>query len=287
MDKQTQQNLLDLVKKSYQQIAEDFAITRQKHLWPELLKLASQVKDGQSVLDVGCGNGRLLKAFQDRRINYVGVDSSEKLIEIAKSKFSIFNFQFSNKSQIQNINFLVGDILELDKIAEKDFDFVFCVAVLHHLPGKDLQIKALEQLKNKIKPGGPPVSAGADKRAGKIIITVWNLWSQKKFRKLILKQALFKLAKIFSLMSRRYGRDPDFALRTSGDFGDILFSWKNSQGEKVSQRYYHAFTKRGLRKIVKIAGLKIDRLDKDKYNYYLVLCSGRDLTSSLEVKSQK
>ena len=54
-------------------------------------------------------------------------------------------------------------------------------------------------------------------------------------------------------------------------FGDILFDWKNSQGKPISQRYYHAFTKRQLKKIIKIAGLEIEKIYKDKYNYYVIL----------------
>ncbi len=311
MDKQTQQNLLDLVKKSYEQIAEDFDITRQKHLWPEIIKLASQVKDGDKVLDVGCGNGRLTKAFAGKRVKYVGVDNSEKMIETARensrtviadtSKATSYlsssgerqrdpgiqksgaqinldsRFRGNDKREVvarndnNNYKFLVGDILELDKIEEKDFDYVFCIAVLHHLPGRDLRIKALEQMKNKIKPGGPPASAGADERAGKIILTVWNLWSQVKFKKLIIKTLCEKIIRKLGLMSRRYSRDPDFALRTSGDYGDILFSWKNNRGAEIGRRYYHAFRMGELKKIVKLAGLKIERINKDNYNYYITL----------------
>jgi len=171
----------------------------------------------------------LLEAFKNKEIKYLGVDSNEKLIELARSRFPKFQFT-------------VGDILELGKIPEINFNFVFCVAVLHHLPGTDLRVAALKQLKNKI------ISDG------KIIITVWNLWSQIKFRKLIFKFLLLKLIK-----------------KNKMDLGDLLFDWKNSAGQAVSQRYYHAFTKRELKKISKQAGLKIERLYQDKYNYYAVL----------------
>ena len=89
---------------------------------------------------------------------------------------------------------------------------------------------------------------------GKIIIAVWNLWGQKKFKKLVFKFALLKLIK-----------------KNKMDIGDILFDWKNSKGEIVSRRYYHAFTKRELKKIIKKAGLKIEKIYKDKFNYYAVL----------------
>ncbi|NCQ16120.1 class I SAM-dependent methyltransferase, partial [Candidatus Falkowbacteria bacterium] len=175
MDKQTQKNLLELVKRNYGEIAADFDLTRKKDLWPELIKLSEMVKNGDRVLDVGCGNGRLIEAFGDKKISYLGVDNSEKLIKLAT------NQRLLRRSAPRNDKWVVADILELDKLPERDFDYVFCIAVLHHLPGKDLRLKALEQIKNKIKPGG------------KIILTVWNLWSQKKFRKLIIKYDWFKL----------------------------------------------------------------------------------------------
>ena len=268
MDKQTQQNLLDLVKRNYEEIAEDFDITRKKFLWPELMKLAEPVKDGDKILDIGCGNGRLVKAFENKKISYVGVDSSGELIELARENYvreiaklvpSKARDLRSPSTAPRNDKWAAADILELDKLPEKDFDYVFCIAVLHHLPGEDLRLQALRQMKNKLSPDG------------KIILTVWNLWSQPKFLKLILKTFLEKILRNLGLMSRRCGRDPDFALRTSGDFGDILFDWKNSQGERISQRYYHAFTSQELKKLAVNTGLKIEKLYRDKYNYYFIL----------------
>ena len=237
----TQQNLLALVKRNYEEIAEDFNLTRKKFLWPELLKLTEFVKNDDKVLDAGCGNGRLAEAFGDKKISYLGVDGSKNLIESAKKKFL--------DSRLRgNDEFVVGDILELDKLPEKNFDYIYSIAVLHHLPGEDLRIEALKQMKNKIKPGG------------KIIITVWNLWNQKKFRKIIFKYGLLKIIG-----------------KNKMNIGDILFDWKNNRGEEISRRYYHAFTSGELRKITKEAGLKIEKLYKDKYNYYLILHNSRIL----------
>jgi ubiquinone/menaquinone biosynthesis C-methylase UbiE len=234
MDKQTQKKLLDIVKRNYEEIAEDFSETRNKQLWPELIKLTEEVKNGDKVLDVGCGNGRLLEAFKGKEIEYIGVDNSKKLIELAKKR--------NWKLEIGNWKFIIGDILELSKLPQINFDYVYCVAVLQHIPGRGLQVAALKQLKNKIN------------EQGKIIITVWNLWSQNKFRRLILRFALLKLIK-----------------KNKMDFGDVLFDWKNSKGERVSRRYYHAFRMAELRKIIKKAGLKIEKIYKDQYNYYAVL----------------
>jgi SAM-dependent methyltransferase len=191
------------------------------------------------------------------------VDSSEKLIEAAKKNFQtvivsdrrergnlrfeafdqrLLRRDYASRNDSNSYQFKNADILELDKIKEKDFDYVFCIAVLHHLPGEDLRLKALEQMKGKIKPGG------------KIILTVWNLWNQGKFRKLIIKYGFLKLVGLNKM-----------------DFGDILFNWKNNQGEQISRRYYHAATKNELKKIAVNAGLKVKKLYEDKYNYYLIL----------------
>lgn len=226
MDKQTQQELLKIVEKNYNDIAEDFHETRKKYLWPELLNLTSEVKNGDSVLDVGCGNGRLLEAFKDREVKYLGVDNSEELIKFAKEQYP-------------DREFSVANILELGKVPQMNFDHVFSIAVLHHLPGEKLRVDALKQLKNKVK------------NDGKIILTVWNLWPQKKFFKLIIKFFLLKLIG-----------------KNKTEFGDIVFNWKGIVGKR---RYYHAFREKELKDIAKKAELKIEKIYKDKYNYYLVL----------------
>jgi len=232
MDKQTQKELLKTVKRNYEEIAEHYNETRKKHLsplWDELKKICDLVEDWQSVLDVGCGNGRLLELFKDKKVSYLGIDSSKELISFAKKRFP------GNK-------FIEGNILDLGEAKEINFNYVFSIAVLHHLPGKDLRVKALRQLKNKVK------------KDGRIVITVWAMWGQEKFRKKIIKFILLKLIG-----------------KNKMDIGDILFSWKNSQREVVSKRYYHAFRKRELKKIVKKAGLKIEKIYKDKFNYYLII----------------
>lgn len=235
MNKQTQKELLDIVKSNYEAVADEFNETRKKYLWPELLNLAETVKDGDKILDAGCGNGRLLKAMQDKKIDYLGVDNSENLIVKAQEEFS--------KKEIKaRAEFRVGNILELANFPELNFDYIFSIAVLHHFPGNDLRVQALKQLKNKIS------------QNGKIIITVWNLWSQPKYRTLIIKFFLLKLIG-----------------KNKMDAGDILFDWKNTKGEIKSRRYYHAFTKRELKKTIYKAGFKIEKIYKDKYNYYLIL----------------
>jgi SAM-dependent methyltransferase len=232
MDKETQKNLLKLVKDGYEKIAGDYNQTRNKFhtpLFDKLAEFAGEIKDGQKVLDVGCGSGRLIELLLRKNIDYLGVDNSEALLDFARQKYPAYRFAGA-------------DILDLGKISDLNFGWVFCAAVLPHIPGKDLRIAALKQLKNKISENG------------KIVITVWNMWAQKKFRGKILKYAILKLIG-----------------KNKMDCGDILFDWKNPQGDAIAQRYYHAFTKGQLKRIARKAGLKVEKLYKDKYNYYFIL----------------
>ena len=227
MNKDKQKEILKIVRQNYEEIAESFDETREKPLWPPLVEFLKEVKGGEKVLDAGCGNGRLLRALGTKKIKYFGTDLSENLIKICREKYP-------------DNNFSVADILNLGILAEYDFDWVFSIAVLHHLPGLDLQVAALKQLKNKVK---------AD---GRIVLTVWNMWSEDRFKKMLWKFFLLKLIG-----------------RNQMDFGDVLFDWKRSG--MTSKRYYHAFRRCELKKIVKRAGLKIDKITRDRFNYYLIL----------------
>lgn len=228
MKKQTQEKLLDIVHDNYREIATQFDVTRKKYVWPELEKLLAFLHDGDSVLDVGCGNGRLLENVGNKKISYLGLDSSEALIEIAKKNYPDNDFK-------------VLDILKLETLNQK-YNLVISVAVLHHLPSKELRLKSLEQLKAVSAP------------QGKIIFSVWKIWPNKKYWKYLLKN-------IWDVIT----------FRSDLEFGDLLFPWKDNQGNALSERYYHAFTKGGLKRLLSAAGFKKFKLYSDKHNYWVII----------------
>jgi len=228
MKKDVQIKLLKIVHDNYRDIAAQFDVTRKKYIWPELAKVLSGLKDGDSLLDVGCGNGRLIENLGNKNISYLGVDNSEELIKLAKINYPEQNFK-------------VLDILKLETLTQK-FDLVISVAVLHHLPSQELRFEALKNLKSVTTPGG------------QIIFSVWKLWSNKKYQKYLWQNIWQKLT-----------------FKSNLDFGDLLFPWKNNRGEAVSERYYHAFTKKGLKKLLNLAGLKNCKLYSDQHNYWVVI----------------
>jgi len=175
MNLEIAKKLLEKTKKDYESIAEEFAFTRLEP-WKEMEQFAEFIKGGDVVLDLGCGNGRLLTVLGNKPITYIGVDNSEKLIELARKRWS----------ENEKRKFLVGDALDLSFLKNvtlnivEGFDVVFCLAMLHHIPGKELRLKVLKEIKQVLK----------DK--GLLIITNWDLY-QLRYLPYIIKYTILKL----------------------------------------------------------------------------------------------
>lgn len=166
MDKEYAEYLLKKTKEDYNLISEDFSGTRYL-IWPELKILGKYVREGEKILDLGCGNGRLLEIFKGKSIDYIGVDNSEKLIEIAKKNHP-------------NSKFQVADALILP-FPNNYFDKVYSIAVLHYIPSEEFRIRFVKEAKRVLKPNGL------------LLLTVWDLWRRFDSLKLIIKFAIFKI----------------------------------------------------------------------------------------------
>ncbi len=223
MKPETAQKILEETKRNFDKIAEEFSESR-KQRWEIMKVFTDYVKEGDKVLDVGCGNGRLFELFKDRQIEYTGVDNSEKLIEIAKKNFQfpISNFQTNSK-----FKFLVADALDLSFFKDEEFDSVFMIAVLPHIPSKELQMKAINEAYRVLKIDGW------------LFITCWNLLQPKLFFENFIQR--FKNPKLYQRLSWR----------------DFFIPWHSKNGEIIAQRFYHLFTKRELKKILKFVGFKV------------------------------
>ena len=164
MDKEYTQYLLEKTKTDFNRIASDFSRTR-KHPWPELTAVfQGYVKEGDKVLDVGCGNGRLLELYAGKGVNYIGVDNSFAQIKEAKKKYPGRNFR-------------VADALTLP-FPDKSFDNVFAVAVLHEIPSLEFRNLFLREARRVLR----------DK--GLLFLSVWDLRNRIG---LILKYSFLKL----------------------------------------------------------------------------------------------
>lgn len=129
------------LKTTYNKIAKDWGADHSGDDWwiegtDIFLELLPK---GVKVLDLGCGSGYKTKYIKGKGFDVEGVDFSEGMIKIAKEKFP-------------DIDFEVFDLYDFDKFY-KNFDAIFCQAVLLHIPKKDV-FDILEKIKSKLKDGG-------------------------------------------------------------------------------------------------------------------------------------
>ncbi len=220
MKKKITEKILHDTEVGYDSIAQKFSQTR-KHFWRGLEFLKDYVREGDTVFDFGCGNGRLLELIGDvKNLEYYGADVSAKLIDIAKNKYVGENIKFSKLNPVQNaIPFESGF-----------FNTICSIAVFHHFPSKEYREKMAKELYRVTKP------------SGHVVITVWYLW-QKKYFKNILKNWIKKIKGGSEL-----------------EVNDCMISFTDNQG-KVFQRFHHAFTRRELKKLFESAGFEIEKCE--------------------------
>ncbi|MEK7607028.1 MAG: class I SAM-dependent methyltransferase [Patescibacteria group bacterium] len=161
------QRLLEEAEQQYDAIAEDFSATR-AGLWPELERLRELVPAGGSVLDVGCGNGRLYGLFAGTAVRYTGVDISSRMIGIAQTRWSDAGAKFVKASAL-NLPF-----------PDQSFNAVVLAAALHHVPGSTLREQALREAARVLLLGGI------------LFVTVWNLF-QRRYLWYVLENNFLKL----------------------------------------------------------------------------------------------
>ncbi len=154
--------IIHKTQEDYNRIAKYFSYTRQR-LWEELKWLKKFIKNGQYILDWGCGNGRLIFLLNGKKVSYFGTDQSDELLKIAKKNF---------KKEIKEgwVKFF-STAKKKKKFAANFFDLVFMIASFHHLPDRQSRLELLADVYKQLKSGG------------KLIITVWNLesdWAKKK-----------------------------------------------------------------------------------------------------------
>ena len=110
--------IMFFLRQVYDDIASHFSSTRHTP-WPRIKDFVCKLAPWESLLDVGCGNGKYL-GLRDSYAE-VGTDMSSGLLKIAKN---------DRKAEAVRCNCLTLPFKDCT------FDAVICIAVLHHLSTK-------------------------------------------------------------------------------------------------------------------------------------------------------
>ena len=135
----------------YDQIANDFSDTR-RCVWTMVKEFLIQKKITQIGLEIGCGNGKNLEYGKKKNKFIIGIDNCDKLLKICKNK---------------NLKVFKSDCCHLPFLSNS-MDYVFSIAVFHHLATEERRIMAFKEMIRVLKPG----------KEG--LISLWSVGNQRK-----------------------------------------------------------------------------------------------------------
>lgn len=220
MDKETVKTLLALNSEFYRGFAGPFAHSRPVSD-PALTSILPYIPQYARVLDVGCGNGRLLPLLDRERPGsvYVGVDMVPELIDRGRA-------WAGRVGQIEAA-FYMADVTRsgwAEVLPAVPFDCAIALAMLHHIPGFDLRARVLRDIAGVVRP------------EGRLILSTWQFLANERMRRKIVPWTEIGLAE---------GRlDP----------GDYLLDWKRG-GRGL--RYCHLVDRDELERLAAASGFRL------------------------------
>lgn len=121
---------------------------------PNLIR--KYLKEGDKVLDLGCGTGRISMPIYHHGCKLSVMDNSEGMLEVFKEK---------NPKEARHIEFKIGDVCNIPW-PDNTFDAITAITVVRHFPE---YIDVIKEMRRVVKPGGLiifEVGSGECLRAG-------------------------------------------------------------------------------------------------------------------------
>lgn len=229
MNEKVIQELFDLNSQFYQHFGKAFAETRRR-VQPGVLRVLQEWVDGGDWLDLGCGSGTLAVKWLDLKINgrYLGLDFSRSLLEEAQQAVNRACLDGTDRVQ-----FGFANLAEDWKAAlqGRKFTGVMAFAALHHIPGRDVRLRILQQINSLLEPDG------------KFIHSEWQFQHSPK---------LMSRIQPWSLV----GIQP-----SDVEEGDTLLDWKHcavGQDQTSGLRYVHLYSREELSDLAGESGFTIE-----------------------------
>jgi SAM-dependent methyltransferase len=221
MELSTARRLAELNRRFYAEHANNFAATRPR-LPDGVQRVLAAVPSSQRVLEVGCGDGKVGRALaRAGAAAYLGLDLSESMLERARR-------YTEGEPGADVIRFLRADLADpgwKDGLPEEPFDWAVAFAVFHHLPGRELRARVLNEMAAHVRAGG------------RVAMSTWQ----------------------FTRSARLMERVADWAevgLRAEDvEAGDYLLTWERAGRRGV--RYVHVVDEGETREIAAEAGLRV------------------------------
>ena len=153
-----------MANRSYDWNARDYAKNSANQFqWAKELIPKLKLHGDESLLDIGCGDGKITEEIARclPKGRAVGVDSSEKMIKLAKTTFP--------KEDCPNLSFQVMDARKLT--FQGEFDVAFSNAALHWIVDQKAVLRGVQR---SLKPGGRLLFQMAGKGNAEDVLCIIN-----------------------------------------------------------------------------------------------------------------
>lgn len=212
--------LIDLNRGFYQSFAGAFSETRRR-LQPGVVNVLDMLTMEESILDLGCGNGELAAELVRRGYsgNYLGIDFSPKMLEIARGKVSSPNYAFHDIDLTQ-----FEKLTAQREILSSPFNLIFAFAMLHHIPSEPQRLALTREIHALL------VSQG------RFELSNWNFMASERMRARVVPWEEVGLGEV------------------DVDEGDYLLDWRR---EGRGLRYVHHFSEDELGQLAERSGFRV------------------------------
>ena len=143
------QRLIELNRQFYTDFGESFSTTRGR-IQPGVRRILDLLNGGETILDLGCGNGELARALarDGHRGAYLGLDFSLPLLADAESVPEGFSAEFREV-----------DLTKLSAVSSqlsviKPWTLITSFATLHHIPSQEIRLDILKTVHELLASGG-------------------------------------------------------------------------------------------------------------------------------------
>ena len=106
--------------------------------------LGAEVAEGDAVVEIGCGAGRMTRVFAEPASRVWALDVSEKMLEVAREL----------NAELDNVEWLLGDGRTLTGVPDACADVCQSHVVFQHIPDPEITLGYVTEMGRVLRPGG-------------------------------------------------------------------------------------------------------------------------------------
>lgn len=115
-----------------------------RHLVAGVFERAGWDPHGKTMLELGCGAGRMTRSFAQRFAHVYAFDISTEMLGHAKTLFP----------EALGVEWILGNGADLSGLGDETVDFAFSYIVLQHMPEPAFGLRYIQEMLRVLKPGG-------------------------------------------------------------------------------------------------------------------------------------